>query len=68
MVLLGGIQTLSGPIVGAAIFTWLQDTIMRQTPFWRGLLGLVILLLVLAFPSGIVGALTNRFVRKGKLA
>jgi hypothetical protein len=41
---------------------------MRQTPFWRGLLGLVILLLVLAFPSGIVGALTNRFVRKGKLA
>ena len=68
MVLLGGLQTLSGPIVGAAIFTWLQDTIMRQTPFWRGLLGLVILLLVLAFPSGIVGALTNRFVRKGKLA
>ena len=68
MVLLGGIQTLSGPIVGAAIFTWLQDTIMRQTPFWRGLLGLVILLLVLAFPGGIVGALANRFVRKGKLA
>jgi len=68
MVLLGGLQTLSGPIVGAAIFTWLQDTIMRQTPFWRGLLGLVILLLVLAFPGGIVGALANRFVRKGKLA
>ena len=68
MVLLGGLQTLSGPIVGAAIFTWLQDTIMRQTPFWRGLLGLVILLLVLAFPGGIVGALANRFVRRGKLA
>ena len=68
MVLLGGIQTLSGPIVGAAMFTWLQDTIMRQTPFWRGLLGLVILLLVLAFPGGIVGALANWFPRKGKLA
>ncbi|HEY4860458.1 MAG TPA: ABC transporter permease [Xanthobacteraceae bacterium] len=68
MVLLGGLQTLSGPIVGAAIFTWLQDTIMRQTPFWRGLLGLVILLLVLAFPGGIVGALANWFARKGKLA
>ena len=68
MVLLGGLQTLSGPIVGAAIFTWLQDTIMRQTPFWRGLLGLVILLLVLAFPGGIVGALAHRFARKGKLA
>ncbi|HEY2186506.1 MAG TPA: branched-chain amino acid ABC transporter permease, partial [Xanthobacteraceae bacterium] len=68
MVLLGGIQTLSGPIVGAAIFTWLQDTIMRQTEFWRGLLGLVILLLVLAFPGGIVGALGKRMASRQKLA
>ena len=60
MVLLGGIQTLSGPIVGAGVFAVLQDTIMRQTEFWRGLLGAVILLLVLAFPGGIVGALAKR--------
>ena len=57
MVLLGGLQTLTGPIVGASVFAVLQDTIMRQTAFWRGLLGAVILLLVLAFPRGIVGAL-----------
>jgi branched-chain amino acid transport system permease protein len=60
MVLLGGIQTLTGPIVGAALFAYLQDTLLRQTQFWRGLLGLVILLLVLAFPGGIVGALAKR--------
>jgi branched-chain amino acid transport system permease protein len=59
MVLLGGLQTLTGPIVGAALFTYLQDALLRQTPFWRGLLGLVILLLVLAFPGGIVGALAK---------
>ncbi len=35
MVLLGGIQTLIGPIVGAPVFVILQDTIMRQTEFWR---------------------------------
>ena len=29
MVLLGGIQTLTGPIVGAAVFATLQDTVMR---------------------------------------
>ncbi|HEY4856303.1 MAG TPA: ABC transporter permease [Xanthobacteraceae bacterium] len=63
MVLLGGIQTLTGPIVGATAFTLLQDNIMRQTEFWRGLLGLVILLLVLAFPGGIVGGLEKRFGR-----
>ena len=61
MVLLGGIQTLTGPIVGASVYAILQDTVMRQTEFWRALLGGIILLLVLAFPMGIVGAV-NRFV------
>ena len=59
MVLLGGIQTLSGPIIGATVFPLLQDTIMRQTAFWRGLLGIVILILVLVFPGGIAGALSK---------
>ena len=56
MVLLGGIQTLSGPIVGASVFALLQDTVMRQTEYWRALLGVIILLLVLVFPGGIAGA------------
>jgi branched-chain amino acid transport system permease protein len=57
MVLLGGVQTLSGPVVGAAAFTWLQDTIARNTDYWRALLGIAILVIVLAFPQGIVGGL-----------
>ena len=68
MVLLGGIQTLTGPIVGATAFSVLQDNIMRQTEFWRGLLGLVILLLVLAFPGGIVGGLEKQFGVQKKIA
>ena len=68
MVLLGGIQTLTGPIVGAAVFTVLQDNVMRQTAFWRGLLGAVILLLVLVFPGGIVGALSKRAAARRKPA
>jgi branched-chain amino acid transport system permease protein len=68
MVLLGGIQTLTGPIVGASVFAVLQDTIMRQTAFWRGLLGLVILLLVLVFPGGIVGALSKRLAARRRPA
>jgi branched-chain amino acid transport system permease protein len=59
MVLLGGIQTLTGPIVGATVYPLLQDTMMRETPFWRGLLGVVILTLVLIFPGGIAGTLTK---------
>ena len=55
MVLLGGVQTLAGPLVGAVSFTWLQDSVARSTEYWRALLGGVVLLLVLAFPQGIAG-------------
>lgn len=55
MVLLGGVQTLAGPVVGAVSFTWLHDTVARNTDYWRAMLGAVILVLVLLFPQGIAG-------------
>jgi branched-chain amino acid transport system permease protein len=65
MVLLGGIQTLTGPIVGASLFAVLQDTVMRQTEYWRALLGAIILVLVLAFPQGVAGAFTAVWRKRG---
>ena len=56
MVLLGGVQTLAGPVVGAFGFTWLHDVVARNTDYWRAMLGAVILILVLLFPQGIAGA------------
>lgn len=56
MVLLGGVQTLSGPLVGAAVFTWLHDTVARNTDYWRAVLGGTMLVLVLLFPQGLAGA------------
>jgi branched-chain amino acid transport system permease protein len=47
MVLLGGVHTLTGPVWGAAGFTWLQDTMARSVEYWRAALGAAILLLVL---------------------
>jgi branched-chain amino acid transport system permease protein len=66
MVLLGGIQTITGPIVGASVFALLQDTVMRQTEYWRALLGGIILLLVLVFPGGIVGTVARLASRWSK--
>ena len=68
MVLLGGLQTLAGPIVGAVTFTWLQDAVARNTDYWRALLGGVILLLVLVFPQGIAGFFAGLFGRMRKVA
>ena len=63
IVLLGGVNALAGPIIGAAAFTWLQDVLPRHTEYWRSVFGATILLLVLAFPLGIGGVATSLFDR-----
>ena len=69
MVLLGGVQTLAGPVMGAAAFTWLHDTVARNTEYWRALMGATMLLLVLLAPQGMAGyaqALWARIAPKNK--
>ncbi len=63
MVLLGGLQTLTGPVWGAAIFTWLEDAASRDIEYWRGATGAVILLLVLLFPGGLAGFVREKLAR-----
>jgi branched-chain amino acid transport system permease protein len=67
MVLLGGLQTLVGPVVGALTFTWLHDTVARNTDYWRAMLGAIILLLVLLFPQGIAG-FARQLINRGQSA
>ncbi len=57
MLLLGGIQTITGPLVGAGILHMLRDQIMPLTSLWRLFLGLSIIAMVLIFPRGIVGTI-----------
>ena len=64
MVLLGGLNALFGPLLGAAAFTWLSDTLARTTEYWRALLGVLILAIVLIFPTGL-GGVVNRFRQWG---
>ncbi len=64
MVLLGGVQSLMGPVVGAAVFTWLRDWILREIPYWQAVLGAVVILLTVAFPRGIAGTLRHVIERQ----
>lgn len=59
MVLLGGIQTVMGPVAGAAVLHTLRDQIMPVTELWRLILGLSIIAMVLLFPRGLVGAFND---------
>ncbi|MEP3247560.1 MAG: ABC transporter permease [Sneathiella sp.] len=54
MVLLGGIQSLIGPIIGAVSFTMLEDLVTRLD-YWRIIFGAVILFIVVIAPQGLAG-------------
>ena len=67
MVLLGGLNALAGPLLGAAAFTGLQDSLARATEYWRTGVGVAILALALVFPMGIGGAVQWLLARLGQL-
>ena len=63
MVLLGGLQTLFGGPVGALVYKVLDTVITKYTGYWQAVLGGILVLLVLAFPRGLVGAARARRTR-----
>jgi branched-chain amino acid transport system permease protein len=55
MAVLGGVQTFLGPALGAAVYVVLEVLISGRTEYWPLAMGVVILVLVLAMPSGLAG-------------
>ncbi|MDB5557917.1 MAG: transporter permease [Enterovirga sp.] len=69
MVLLGGVETVSGAVVGAIVYRALSIVLMSQTDYSKLVLGLFIVTLVVAFPRGIVGSLQGLVPRlRGRAA
>lgn len=60
MVLLGGVNTLVGPVVGAAAFLLLEEGLKALTEHWLIIMGPVIVLIVLFFRNGLWGIIRNR--------
>jgi branched-chain amino acid transport system permease protein len=63
MTVLGGFRNFTGPIVGAIMFNYLKTYAIASTEYWQLSLGVVLVVLVLALPTGIVGALARPAAR-----
>jgi len=61
MVLVGGVGTLFGSLVGAAVLISLENLVSSFTQRWPFVMGLTFVLTMIFLPSGIVGKLlTNK--------
>jgi branched-chain amino acid transport system permease protein len=60
MAVLGGMRSFWGPLIGAAIFVVLQDKLSSLTDYWMTLIGVFFVVVVVFFPSGVLGILRRR--------
>jgi branched-chain amino acid transport system permease protein len=66
MTLLGGMGTFIGPFIGAGVFLYLEDVLSAITPNWMIFLGVIFVLCVLFFPSGIWGTVKELSLKRKK--
>jgi branched-chain amino acid transport system permease protein len=66
MTLLGGMGSFIGPFIGAGVFLYLEDVLSAITPNWMIFLGVVFVLCVLFFPSGIWGSVKEFSLKRKK--
>jgi branched-chain amino acid transport system permease protein len=63
MAVLGGFRTFWGPIVGAFVYNYLEVWAVGATVYWQLVLGVILVALVLAMPTGLVGTASQLAAR-----
>ena len=64
VILLGGVHQLWGALVGSALLVWGGAELGRGLDYWRGVLGLVIMGVMVLSPSGVLGGLQAWWARR----
>jgi branched-chain amino acid transport system permease protein len=57
----GGVQTLLGPVVGTGVIMYLEAVLSAHVSWWRLVEGVIFVAVIVFLPAGIVGTLTKRF-------
>ena len=57
VILLGGVHQLWGAVVGSTLLVWGGAELGSGLTYWRGMLGVVIMLVMVLAPSGVLGGL-----------
>ena len=64
MAIFGGMGQIYGPVIGAVIFTYLEEVLLTKLPYYYMLIfGAVLIAAILYLPNGLVG-LVPRLVRR----
>lgn len=63
VLLLGGVHHVWGTWVGAALLVWGGAELGQGVPYWRGVLGLLIMAVMVLAPAGVLGGVHSAWLR-----
>lgn len=66
VVILGGLGTLVGPIVGAIAFVVVKHELSALTPYWHLFVGIILIAVVMSRANGIFGFVEARMAARGR--
>jgi branched-chain amino acid transport system permease protein len=53
MVLIGGLRSVTGPLIGALVLIGLEELLKATTDYWKLIEGVIVIFIVLAMPNGV---------------
>ena len=66
--IVGGVQTLFGPVVGTAVIMYLESVLSAHISYWRLVEGVIFVAVIVFLPAGIVGTILKRRASRSALA
>ncbi len=64
MAIFGGMGQLYGPVIGAAVFTYLEEMLITRFPYYYMLIfGIIMLMTILYLPDGLIGLIKKIWKR-----
>jgi len=67
MAIFGGMGQLYGPVIGAALFSYLEEQLLTRFPeYFMLTFGIILLLFIVYLPDGLVGLVSRLFRRRRK--
>jgi branched-chain amino acid transport system permease protein len=64
--IVGGVQTLFGPVVGTAVIMYLESVLSAHISYWRLVEGVIFVAVIIFLPAGIIGTVYKRFADRAK--
>ena len=67
-IILGGVGTLLGPLIGATVFWMIKDALLINLPYSHLIIfGIILVVLILFFPKGILGLVNRLLSKRGRM-